>query len=206
MIISEHPQNSDGWFLDRCGIPTSSNFDKIITPTGKASSSAGTYMNQLLAEHYIGKPVDQWDGTKWMERGNEIEEEAMATYNLITGNVMQEVNFCYLDEKKLVGSSPDGFINDDGLGEIKCPKASTMISFMLKDVFPLKYKPQIQGQFWITERVWCHFIAYHPDMEPFIVRVERDEEFIKLLSDEIECFIEEMLEKREQLQKLRDAA
>ena len=185
MIMSENPQGSDAWLLDRCGIPTSSNFDKIITPTGKPSSSANTYMNQLLAEHYIGKPVDQMDMTKWMERGLELEQEARDTYNFITGFEMKKVNLCYLNEKKLVGASPDGFIHDDGLGEIKCPKASTMISYILKDAFPLKYKPQVQGQLWITERQWCHFIAYHPDMNLFIVRVERDEEFIKLLSDEV---------------------
>ncbi len=204
--MSENIQGSEGWLSDRCGIPTSSNFDKIITPTGKASSSANTYMNQLLAEHYIGKPVDQVDMTNWMERGLELEKEARDTYNLISGKEMITTNLCYLDEKKLIGASPDGFIDDDGLGEIKCPKASTMISYMLKGGFPAKYKPQVQGQLWITERVWCHFIAYHPDMEPFIIRVERDDRFIKLLSDEIECFIEEMLEKREQLKKIKAAA
>jgi hypothetical protein len=34
---------------------------------------------------------------------------------------------------------------------------------------------------WISGRDWWDFMSYHPKMEPLIVRVFRDEEFIKAL-------------------------
>lgn len=199
MIISEHPQQSEGWFKDRAGIPTASEFGKILTSTGKASTQTGGYMNQLLAEYCAGGPIDQIDTTYWMERGSAIEAEGRDTYSFISGNTVELANFCFLDERKLVGASPDGFINNNGLYEGKSPKGSVLISYMLAGKLPAIYKPQVQGQLWITGREWCDFCCYHPELKPFIIRVNRDDHYIKLLSDEVECFIDEMLEKREKL-------
>jgi len=35
---------------------------------------------------------------------------------------------------------------------------------------------------WITGRKWWDFMSFHPMMEPVIIRVERDEEFIGKLN------------------------
>jgi len=199
MIISEHQQGTDGWFKDRAGIPTASEFGKILTSTGKASTQAKGYMNQLLAEFCADGPIDQIETSYWMQRGNDLEAEARETYAFISGNEVEPANFCFLDERKLIGASPDGFIGANGLHEIKCPKGSTMIEYMLSAKLPTTYKPQVQGQLWVTGREWTDFTCYHPQMKPFIIRVNRDDKYIKLLSDEIEAFIDEMLEKREQL-------
>jgi hypothetical protein len=39
---------------------------------------------------------------------------------------------------------------------------------------------------WITDRDWCDFLAYHPDMTLLLVRVERDQEFIDKLAEQVE--------------------
>jgi hypothetical protein len=36
---------------------------------------------------------------------------------------------------------------------------------------------------WITQREWWDFMSYHPSMEDLIVRVYRDEAYIKKLAD-----------------------
>ena len=69
MIVSEHEQGTDGWLKDRLGIPTASNFSKIITGQGKPSASAKSYMHQLLAESLTGE-YDEGYTSDAMEHGN----------------------------------------------------------------------------------------------------------------------------------------
>ena len=67
MIIHRVDQGTIEWHQLRLGKPTSSQFDKIITPkTLKASAEADKYMNRLIAERLLnelGEPVlhpDAW--------------------------------------------------------------------------------------------------------------------------------------------------
>ena len=205
MIIDNSEQGTDEWLMARLGIPTTSNFSKIFGASGKPSTQAKGYMNSLLADYIAGYPVDQIDKTEWMARGNELEGEARDTYCFLTDNDVEQVGLVYLDEKKLVGCSPDGLVGDHGLNEIKCPKASTLVEYLLNGKLPSTYKPQVQGQLWVTGREWCDFFAYHPDIETqFLLRVYRDEKYISGLSDAVLSFVGEMLEKREKLSKLKD--
>jgi hypothetical protein len=49
-----------------------------------------------------------------------------------------------LREDGRVGCSPDGFIGDDGILEIKCPKPENHIGYLL-DVEGIGYRCQVQG-------------------------------------------------------------
>ncbi len=199
MIISEYPQGSEEWLLERAFIPTGSCFGKIISSTGKASASAKAYMNELLANYEAGKPVDVWEGNKFTEIGTEREPESRDLYSFLTDNEVVEVGLCFKDDKKMVAVSPDGLVGNDGLVEFKNPKASTLIGYRLAGKLPSTYVPQVQGQLWVTGRQWCDFMVNHPDIEHFMIRVERDEKFITSLAGLVNKFIEEMLEKRELL-------
>jgi hypothetical protein len=174
-------QGSEAWLRARMGKPTASSFDRILTPTGKPSSQAGMYCNELLAEIMLGRPLD---GIKmpWMERGNVLEAEARAYYELQTGKDVETVGFCTTDDER-VGASPDGLVGDDGMVEIKCPLAAQHVDFLLSTRGPDKaYFPQLQGQLYVCERQWTDIISYFPGMPEAIVRVERDEEYIKTLA------------------------
>ena len=50
MIILDHEQGSDEWFAARLGRPSASMFNKLITSTGKPSTSAGKYIDELVDE------------------------------------------------------------------------------------------------------------------------------------------------------------
>lgn len=206
MIISSHEQGTEEWLIERCDIPTASCFGKIITSTGKPSTSASSYMNELLANHVAGKPVDVWEGNQYTEIGNEREAEARELYSFITDNEVTEVGLCFKDDRKLVGASPDGLVGDNGIVEIKNPKASTLIGYKLANKLPATYAPQVYGQLWVTEREWCDFIVCHPDIDHFLIRVERDDKYIKLLEDEVTKFIDKMLERREILMQSKKVA
>ena len=184
MLVSNFEQGSQEWLQSRLGKPTASNFGKLITPTGKPSTSAEGYINELIAQKITGELPEFYTNAA-MERGNELEPAAKAPYEFINGVEVVEVGLCLHDTLDC-GASPDGLIGVDGGIEIKCPLPHTHIAYLREGVVPSKYIPQIQGCLWITGREWWDFMSYHPAMEDLIVRVERDNEYIKKLADQVE--------------------
>ena len=200
-VILDCIQGEEVWLKARSGIPTASNFNKIYTGTGKASTQAGGYMNTLLGEFLVGGPVESFT-TPWMIRGQEMEEEARAFYAFDKDVEVAQVGFIYSDERKVMGCSPDGTVGSEGLLELKNPKASTHVGYLLKPGVPSEYKAQVQGQLLVTGRAWCDFVSYYPGMDPMTIRVARDERFIMGLKSAVDSFVAQLLEKREELRRM----
>ena len=184
-IIKNIDQGSQEWLNLRLGKITASNFDKIITSTGKPSASAKEYMEELAGELLMDKAEEGFK-SEAMIRGNELEEEARQAY--------EENKLCKVEEVTIIDCnkwaySPDGLIGDDGLIEIKCPLAKTHSKYIINNKLPSKYKAQVQGGLFVSGRKWCDFVSYNPnfkdDYKLFIVRVFRDEEFIEKLEKEL---------------------
>lgn len=197
MVTHDLEQRSPEWFALRLGKPTASAFDKVITPTGKPSSQAEAYANLLLAEWITGQPGGM-EANQWMQRGTDTEPEARAYYELETGAECRKVGFISTDSGR-IGCSPDALVGDDGMLEIKVPAPHTHIEYLLSGDMPPKYKPQVQGQIYVSEREWCDFLSYHPDMPPVLVRVERDEAFIRELARILDDFCGRLERKRQTL-------
>jgi len=198
IIIRDIEQGTPEWKALRCAIPTASNYGMIYTKTGKASTQAKGYMYKLLAEHLAGPAEDSYTN-EWIERGKVLEGEARDNYAFMRDCEPDEVAFCYKDEDKLTGCSPDALIGDDGLLEIKCPAPHTHVKYLLDGGLPTDYFAQVQGQLWVTGRKWCDFVSYHPDMKSLIVRVDADLEWQAGLEKALNKFIKGMLENRERL-------
>jgi len=182
--VTEYEQRTEGWYQARLGCPSASGFHKLITPTGKPSSSADSYIDALIAERITGRETVVFV-TEAMQRGTELEPIGKAVYELINDCSVFDIGFCLHDDMD-AGASPDGLVGDYGLLEIKCPMGHTMVSYLRAgNVLPSKYIPQVQGQLWITGREWCDFVAYHPDMTILLVRVERDQKYIDKLEAEV---------------------
>ena len=186
MIRVDCIQNSPEWEQVRLGIPTASEFDRIITPTGKRSSQADSYVYRLLAEQMTGKPQNGYVNGH-MDRGHELEPEARRFYELQRDCIVEQVGFCMTDDRR-AGCSPDGLVVDNGLVEIKCPAPHTHVQYLLSRKVEQEYWPQVQGQLWVTGRKWADVLSYHPEMTPVIVRVERDEAFLRALENELKYF------------------
>ena len=198
MIVIPGEQGTEEWHALRLGIPTASNFDRIVTASGRASSQAEQYCNECVAEWITGEPASDWGGNTDTERGHLFEDDARAAYEWETDNEVEQVAFIYKDKQRLVGCSPDGLVAGKPKGgvEIKCPRATIHVSYLVGGAIPAKYLPQVQGSMWITGRRWWDFVSYHQNYDPLIVRVERDEVFSKALDKAVPEFIERMLEKR----------
>ncbi len=198
MIIVDCEQGGEMWLQSRVGLPTASQFGRIITAkTCKPSSQATSYLHEIAAEYMLGEPLDNHK-SQFMERGTHLEPDARKWYAFQEDCDVREVGFCLRDDR-LVGGSPDGLVGDDGMLEIKCPSPKVHVGYMdspesLADV----YRPQVQGNLWITGRQWCDIVSYHPEplvMKPVVYRVFRDEPYIETLAELVDAFIERLRKK-----------
>ena len=190
-------QGSPQWLAARLGIPTASQFHRIITPkTCKLSAAADEYMHELLAEYFTGESVQAADN-QYMERGRAMEPEAVAWYEYQFDVETERVGFCLRDDRSC-GASPDRLVGDDGLLEVKCPSLTTHIGYLLDQGGA--YRCQLQGQLYVTGRKWIDFCSYNPAVKPDVYHFERDEDFISLLDTAIKNFVLRLNDARTKLE------
>lgn len=202
MIILDHEQGSEAWYQARLGIPSASNFAKLVTSTGKPSTSAEGYINQLIAEAVTGERADFYTNAH-MERGTALEPEARAYYEFMQDAETTEVGFCLHDTVR-AGCSPDALVDAGGL-EIKCPSGAVHVSYLRSGGLPVAYKQQVMGCMWITGAEWWDFLSYHPDMPSLLIRVERDQKYIDLLAAEVEKAAELIQEQVTKIKSMRES-
>lgn len=196
-IIYDIEQGTQEWLEMRLGKLTASRFKDVISK-GRGTAPSKTresYMMQLIAEKLTGEPQDSFS-SKAMEWGNECEPRARAAYELL--NDTDVIECAFIEYSDLIGVSPDGLVGEKGLLEIKCPNTVTQINRVLKGEFPKEYLAQVQGQIWASEREWCDFVSFDPringETDYFQIRVERDDEYIKMLDTACHRFIDDMNE------------
>lgn len=213
MIVHDCRQDSPEWHRLRLGIPTASNFHRIITPkTMDVSKQAVSYLHWLLAEWILGEPLESPE-TQWMQRGAALEDQAVRSYCFEQNCEVQRVGFVTTDDgkagcspdrliiKEVEGSKVDAVFVERGALEIKCPSPQVHVGNMLRKEIDDDHKAQVQGQMWIAELAWVDVESYCPGLPTVIVRANRDEKFIKALSDAVSSFNDIMLDLREKLSK-----
>jgi len=194
-IIKDIEQGTEEWKELRLGKVTASRFKDVIAngQGGKPSKTRLAYMYQLAAEILTGEQQDFYSN-QYMEWGNENEPRARSMYEFESNCDVEQVAFIVHNE--WVGVSPDGLIGNDGLIEIKCPKTTTQIEYFLSGKVPASYRPQIQGQLWVSEREWCDFISFDPRVNGvsgyFKVREYRDNKYILELEKKVFEFVEDL--------------
>lgn len=191
MIALDLEQGTAEWAAARCGIPTASDFDKIVTASGEPSKQRTKYLYQLAGERLLGKKEESYQNGA-MLRGMELEAEARSLYELTYDVSIEQVGLCYKDESKLYACSPDGLIGKDGGIEIKCPNLTTHIGYLVTEELPAEYFQQVQGNLLVTGRKWWAFMSYYPGIKPLILKIERDKEFIKALEKQLELFCKDL--------------
>lgn len=197
MIVHQVQQGSREWLALRAGIPTASQFHRIITPKkAERSGQFDDFVNDLVAERFMGRPLAGAD-MPWMKDGTAREPESAAYYSFIRDIELETVGLITTDDGKM-GASPDRMVGTDGLLELKNPKAHTHIGYLLGAGPDETYKVQLQGQLLIAERDWVDIMSYCPGLPEVIVRVGRDEPFIdklKALLYEVVAEVEARMEK-----------
>lgn len=187
MIEINVMQGTQDWYNLRLGIPTASQFHRIITPVGlKPSSAAAKYACEKVAERILGFPME-FVQSGAMVRGSAMEESAAAWYEFHR-EVETRTSGIFLNDDRNVGASVDRLVGDDGILEIKCPLAPNHIANLLGVNDGAEHFLQCQGQMWITGRKWCDLLSFFPELPPSLIRVERDEKAIEALASEVDRF------------------
>lgn len=201
MIIHDCDQYDKIWWELRSGIPTSSAFNKIFTPVkGGVSRQSRQYLYELIAEPITGEDESAFNESDWMIRGKELEAEALDFLTFSHGIEYERVGFITNDDKT-AGCSPDAMTGLDipakGI-EVKCPKGSTHVGYLLNGGLPDYYKCQVHGSMYITGLPWL-FVSYHPRFEPLVVEVKPDA-YTEKIGKGLEQFIEDLAKARKKIQ------
>lgn len=163
-------QGTPEWHALRAGRFTASDAQSI----GAEGKGLETLAFEKVAEIKTGKSKESYTNDD-MERGHQLEAEARNSYEIETGNTVEQIAFAELDE--MIGASPDGLVGEDGLIEIKCPSDVVYTRYLYTGDVDPKYYAQMQMQMYVTGRKWCDYVVYNPNFERSIVikRVEIDE-------------------------------
>jgi putative phage-type endonuclease len=200
-----HEQGTTEWLLERCGKVTASRIADLMARTKSGwGASRANYASQLICERLTGCITPSFTNAA-MIHGTETEPEARRAYEFFVDRDVQQVGFIPHPTIEMAGASPDGFVGDDGLLELKCPNTATHIETLLTGSIPDKYVKQMQFQMACTGRTWCDFASYDnrlPErMRLFVQRVNRSTPAIKEIEDEVRAFLAEI---EEAVAQLRD--
>lgn len=196
MKVHQVKQRSDTWHQLRMGKWTASQAKKILTSTKlEPSSSQDAYIDRIVAELVIGKPLDEGEKSKFMERGSDIEGRAHSSFEVATGMAVEPVGFIETDDG-WGGCSPDGLLDGGAMGyEGKAPKPETHVGYRRDPASLVRaYRLQVQSSLWICKpeiTVW-YLHSFCPDFDDVIEFVEPEEAVQEALDREIPKFVEEL--------------
>ena len=181
-------QGSAEWLQARLGKITASQSQSLMAAKG-LGKGAETYALELIAEIITEEP--KYVPVTWqMEHGHEYEPVAREIYELNRNVTVKQVGGIQYDDS--MWYSPDGLVGDDGLIEIKCPQPLQHLRILTHEGLMDEYYHQIQFGLYASGRAWCDWISYQPnfpDDKSFkVIRVERDEDYIRLLDKRIQEF------------------
>ena len=195
-------QRTEEWFSARLGKVTASRVADVLAKIKSGeSASRKNYKMELVVQRLTGKQGESFTNAA-MEWGTEQEPFARMAYEAHTGTFVKEEGFVDHPTIEGFGCSPDGIVGE-GLIEIKCPNTANHIETVLENKVPSKYIPQMQCQMACTGAKWCDFVSFDPrvpeDLQLFVVRVERDQEYIDAMEVEVKQFLSEVLDLFNQL-------
>lgn len=126
--------------------------------------------------------------TSDMWRGVEHEPIARAAYSE-HHHEAREYGFMVRDDWGWsLGYSPDGLVGDNGLIEIKCPRAKTHLATILADEVPAHYMGQLQAGLLVSGRNWIDFVSFVGGMPLWRKRVYPDTAWFAAIEEAVTTF------------------
>lgn len=196
MKVIDCEQNSAEWLAARCGSLGASSIADMVAKTRTGwGASRFNLAAKLVCERLTGTPQESYTNAA-MQWGHDTEPQARAMYEFMRDVAVQQVGLVLHPSISKSHASPDGLVGDDGLIEIKCPNTATHIETLLSEDVEGRYVKQMQWQMACCGRAWCDFVSFDPrllaEMQMFVQRVRRDDEFIAELEREARLFLAEI--------------
>lgn len=181
-------QRSDEWFEIRHGMITASRVADLMAKTKSGySKSRENYITQCAIERITGRRVESYSN-QFMQRGIELEPEAMEAYEADQMVSVEPAEFTVHPTMKFLGASPDGLVGD-GLLEVKCRNVTAHFDYLRTKKIEKATIIQMHVQMMCLERSWCDFVGYHPDfpehLKLFIQRVHLDKKLVEEITKEV---------------------
>ena len=195
MIIHDCVQGTAEWFKLRRGIPTASEFDRIITPAkGQLSKQWKGYAARLIWEKVMNTTTQSLAGIEHIDEGKRLEPAAVKQFEFTYEVETRKIGFVTTDDG-LVGASPDRFIIGPTQRplEVKCPTGPVHLGYMLFGHSDA-YKPQVQGQLMVCEADEGVFYTYMEHAPAYVIATPRDEPFIKAMASALAEFNDNLQE------------
>jgi len=197
-IYNDIHQRSEEWYNIRLGRVGGSE-SSVLSVKGKSESGLGAAAFTLLYEKAYEliqeEPVKENIVTFAMQRGMDLEPEAIHEYELSKMVKVDQVGYILNSDYKYAGYSPDGLVGEDGLIEVKCPGNSEFMRQIITNEIPKQYFFQMQWGMFISGRKWCDYVVYNPDYDKspmYIDRVDRIEKTIETLKANYLAFESEL--------------
>lgn len=205
------------------GYITSSTVRKLLTGEGDSLIKGGRDFARKIARERFGVIDEEssFDGNYATEWGNTYEYRAIERYEQETFtevHSMQKGVTAKLEDNKIyktddaegwLSCTPDGYVGDNGLTEVKCHyNTDKHMMNLLNNAWVKSYEQQCRFQMMLTDRKYCDLISYDPrwqkPLDLHVVRLERDPEWDEFFKDRIsqaEEIIDETLDKIEEVRK-----
>lgn len=201
MRIINVEQRSEEWLESRTGVITGTRLKSAFATDPKS------LIYELIAERLA--PAKESVATESMERGAQLEEDALVVWESATGYTATTIGFVLHDTYDWLGCSPDALVQENGkyVGavEVKCPDTKTHVKYMVENKIPSEYKYQVLNYFLVCDTIeWLDFVSYDPrieseDMQLVTVRVTREE-----LQEELDDVTQKLLAFRKKWEAIEE--
>ena len=147
-------------------------------------STRESTLREMVRQYFDAAP--EFEGNPATEYGNEHEDDALAAYEQVRGLMTHGgQEFVIHSQYDFLAATPDGYVDDNGLVECKCPWKATYTHI---DERP-DYEAQIRLQLECTQREWADLVIWRPEGTA-ISRVEHDPEWLPSILPILVDFIE----------------
>jgi exodeoxyribonuclease (lambda-induced) len=173
--MAETQQRTDEWFQARRGKLTASNLGALLGLV-KWTSRQQAY-ERVTGEEARARKPENWSDNRACEWGITHERDGVMAYMTKTGNLVNMTGLHVHKHIPWIAGSPDGFVGNEGLIEVKCPYWPKKDgSPRLHSTVPIYYYLQMNALLEITEREWCDYVCWVPNEGTAVFRVSRDKE------------------------------
>nr|CAH7769220.1 unnamed protein product [Callosobruchus chinensis] len=193
--------NNANWLVARKYRLTSSKFGAVIAAYKRNKYPKSLFKGLLEGYDLSGVQAIQW--------GKENEQTAIAKFEEVTGLCVEPAGF-HLHACGFLGTSPDGYVSEKCLIEVKCPFKYRNRELLSEELSIDKhyiisfnnsswiinethaYYHQIQGKLHITGRDMCYLVIWIPK-DVVILRIARDDEWVANMNILKSFYLEQFL-------------
>lgn len=169
-------ENKEAWLLGRLRKITGSRLKSIYSKRASSEKKIGYY--ELIAER-LGVPADE--NEKPMDRGNRLEEEAVARFAKETGKkVDTSLVIWSRDENESIAISPDAsVVGEPAAVEAKCLSGAKHIKAYLTQEIPDDYEEQMYQYFVVNDELQTLYFVFFdprflsPKLQYFVIEIKR---------------------------------